>query len=322
MVRRINRNTPDVSVEGYEPDRKMRRLDWGLLEYFRAAGKLQHVTKAAIALGTSQPALSRALKRLEDDLGVPLFDRKGRAISLNRYGEILLRRVGLALAHVESGQMEIADMIAGDTGVVNLGFLRTLGTHFVPQLVRQFIAHHPNTRFAFTQTQSAQLADKLYEGELDLIITSSPPTASRYKWTRVAIHDLVLIVPKFHPLAKRKEISLREVAGEHFVSFHKTHAVRSLTDKACKKAGFVPNYSFEADDWSSVPGFVAAGFGVAVAPLESSRFVGVRGLRITEPRVQRAVGVGWMEDRFMSLSAARFRDFAIAQYRKSQATDR
>src|SRR5689334_4395486 len=69
------------------------RIDWRQLEYFRVAGRLQHVTRAAERLGTSQPALSRTLARLEADLGVPLFDRVGRSIRLTRYGEMFLKRV-------------------------------------------------------------------------------------------------------------------------------------------------------------------------------------------------------------------------------------
>src|SRR5207247_4443654 len=87
----------------------MTKIDWHLLESFRVAGRLQHVTRAAEQLGTSQPALSRALARLHADMGVPLFERAGRSLRLTRYGELFLARVERALGEVEEGRRELAD---------------------------------------------------------------------------------------------------------------------------------------------------------------------------------------------------------------------
>src|ERR671926_45590 len=107
------------------------KTDWHLLECFRVAGRLQHVTRAAETLGTSQPALSRALARLQADLGVPLFQRAGRSLRLTRYGESFLARVERALSEIEEGRRELADLTEPERGVVALGFLRTLGAKFI-----------------------------------------------------------------------------------------------------------------------------------------------------------------------------------------------
>jgi DNA-binding transcriptional LysR family regulator len=285
------------------------RVDWRQLEYFRIVGRLQHVTRAAEQLGTSQPALSRTLARLEADLGVPLFDRIGRSIRLTRYGELFLKRVESALGQIEEGRRELADLTRPDRGTIALGFLRSLGAKYVPQLVRNFNAVHPEVRFTFTPNNSAALEEQLDSGDLDLAFTTVPVANSRLAWTRVTDQELVLIVPCNHRLAGRRHVALRDVADEPFVTFKRGHAFRRLTEGLCEEAGFVPSITFEGDDSSSVPGFVAAGFGVAIASEETASFSGVIGVRISVPSARRAIGIVWAKDRYLPAGARTFRDF-------------
>lgn len=289
-----------------------RPLDWTCLHYFRVAGRLQHVTRAAEALGLSQPALSRALARLEADLGVPLFQRAGRSVRLTRYGEAFLSRVERAWREIEEGRTELADIAGLKRGTVALGFLRTLGAKYVPQLVRRFSAQHPGVNFIFTPNNSATLEGQLVRGEVDIIFTTAPADDASFAYRRVDEQELVLIVARTHPLAKRRSVALRELAGESFVTFKRGHAFRDLTERLCAAEGFTPKISFEGDDSSSVPGFVAAGFGVAIVPRESSAVSGVAALTISAPVTRRPIGIAWLEDRYLSAGARAFRDFVIA----------
>src|SRR6266513_537667 len=121
----------------------MRKVDWHLLECFRAAGRHQHVSRAAEQLGTSQPAVSRAIARLESKLGVNLFERVGRSVVLTKKGRLFFQAVDRAHGEIE----EVQDYLFGRTELTSrtiaLGFLRTLGTHMVPQMVRQFKEQNP-----------------------------------------------------------------------------------------------------------------------------------------------------------------------------------
>lgn len=290
----------------------MDRTDWHLLECFRVAGRLQHVTRAAEELGTSQPALSRSLARLQSDLGVQLFQRVGRSIRLTKPGELFLSRVERALGEIDNGRRELADFKAADRGTVSLGFLRTLGARYIPELVRRFGRAHPAVRFTFVQNKSATIEAQLERGEVDLIFVAVPPGRGGLAWTHVADQQFALIVPRSHRLAGHRQVRLRDVANERFVSFKQGHAIRHMTDDLCKAAGFVPEISFEADDSSSVPGFVSAGFGIGIVPLEACAYADVATLRIVEPPARRAIGIAWMEGRYLPASARLFRDFATA----------
>ena len=113
-------------------------MEWQQLEYFQMLAKIQHMTKAAEQLSISQPALSRSIARLEDELGVPLFERQGRSIRLNRYGELFVKRVHNIMREYQAGLQEIQQIVDPNHGEVSLGFLHTLGTNVVPDLIRHF----------------------------------------------------------------------------------------------------------------------------------------------------------------------------------------
>jgi DNA-binding transcriptional LysR family regulator len=287
-----------------------RKTDWHLLESFRVAGRLQHVTRAALELGTSQPALSRALARLQADLGVPLFERAGRSLRLTRYGELFLARVERAHGEIEEGRRELVDLTEPGRGAVALGFLRTLGAKFIPELVRRFNVAHPHVRFTFAQNNSSEVEAQLEHGDLDLVFVAVPPGRPGLDWVRVFDQEFVLIVPRAHALARRRQVRLREVAKEPFVLFKQGHAIRRMTDDLCAAAGFTPSSRFEGDDSSSLPGFVAEGFGVAIVPPESARSANVVSLRISEPVARRPIGMAWMKGRYLPAGARLFRDFA------------
>jgi DNA-binding transcriptional LysR family regulator len=280
-------------------------MDWRQLEYFQAVARLQHVTRASAALGMTQPALSRAIARLERELGVPLFHHAGRSIRLTRYGEAFLPRVERALHEVGEGRRELADLTGEQTGTVALGFLRTLAAEYVPQLVRRFRVRHEDVRFVFSQDNTAVLTRELEAGRLDLIFIPGPLVDDRLTWTHIFDQGLELIVPSDHRLAKRRTIRLREAAGETFISYKAGHAMRLVVDDLCAAAGFQPRIAYEGEESSAVRGFVAAGLGVAVVPSSgpSSSFAV---LALNEPTARRNIGIVWAKDRYRSEAVRAF----------------
>jgi LysR family transcriptional activator of glutamate synthase operon len=292
----------------------MKPLKWTQLEYFAAIARLQHMSRAAAQLGVSQPALSRALATLEAELAVPLFDRVGRSIRLTRYGELFQKRVARALREIDDGRAELADMVGSKHGTVALGFLRSLGIRFVPQLVRNFSSFNEGVRFSFVQSNNAALEEQLLSGDLDLILNTTSLNKSAFEWRLVANQELVLIVSRSDPLARKRHIDLSELANRPFVTL-KQGNFRRLTEQLCHKAGFAPKIRFEADDSSSVPGFVSAGFGIAIVSPDSAEDSEVTALRISRPKANRMIGVAWPRDKYLSACARSFRDFAISQGR-------
>ncbi len=290
-------------------------IDWRHLRYFRTAGQLQHITRAAGELGTSQPALSRALAQLENGLGVSLFKHVGRSIVLTPHGEKFLNRVERAYREIDEGLLELADLTDPTAGTIALGFLRTFGVEYVPQLVRRFSERFPLVQFSLRPERSASLVELLEHGTLDLILSAMPTEKSLFSWASIGHQDLILIVSPSHRLAHRRSVALKEVATEPFVAFRKGGSIRSFTDELCAMAGFSPVIAFEAYDSSSVPGLVAAGLAIAVVPPEGGRFDGVVSLKITNPSPRRAMGIAWIRERHLPASVRAFRDFVLADSR-------
>lgn len=285
-------------------------MDWQQLEYFQLVARLQHVTQAAAQLKMTQPALSRAIARLEHEVGVPLFDRSARSLTLTRYGQAFLVHVESALHALDQGRRELADLAGLEHGLIALGFLPTLGTDYAPQLIRRFLHAHPNARFTLVQNVGADLESALLAGDLNLVFSYRPSASDAICWQQSGEQELVLAVPPGHRLAGRTKLKLAEAAGEPFVACVATNPIRPLTDELCRVAGFVPKIAFEATDSGGVRGFVAAGFGVALVPAIGYE-TGLRTLHITEPHALRAVGINWVKDRYLSVAEQTFRDFAL-----------
>lgn len=108
------------------------------LEYFRKVAETESFTKAAEQLFISQPALSRSIKFLENELGVPLFERKGRILKLNHYGEIFLEKVEESISALEEGKTLLKELVDPFTGTIRISFIHTLGNNLVPELISKF----------------------------------------------------------------------------------------------------------------------------------------------------------------------------------------
>jgi LysR family transcriptional regulator, transcription activator of glutamate synthase operon len=283
------------------------------LRWFVAVAERGRVTRAAEELHISQPALSRALARMQRGLGVNLFDRSGRNLRLNRYGEQYLEHARRALAELDSGRRAIEDMAGGERGPVSLGFAPTLSTWLVPALVSAFRAEHPGPRFQLHQDAVGQLVDALREGGVDLLITPRPGDPA-LTWHALGGERLQLVVPPGHRLAGRKRVPLGQAAGERFVMLKHAFDFRDLVEDLCRQAGFEPESGFEAEDIASARALVAAGLGVAVVPPLHGGADHARGgvqVELSDPTAVREIGIAWDERRYRSPVTELFRAFVM-----------
>ncbi|MCY7823882.1 LysR family transcriptional regulator [Bacillus spizizenii] len=292
-------------------------MEWEQLEYFQTLARIQHVTKAAETLSITQPALSRSIVRLENYLGVPLFDRQGRSITLNKYGERFLKRVDSIIKEFTEGREEIQSLLQPDQGEVSLGFLHTLGTTIVPNLIGAFKDQYPNVHFQLNQSHSNQLLDKLRSGELDLCLLASFPVESNIMWKPLWKEELFLFLPKHHVLATRQEITLNEIAHEPFVLMKEGFALRVTMDHIFEQVNITPNIVFEGEEAATIAGFVAAGLGVSILPdFKGLDQTNIAKVRISWPRFERIVGVSWIEGKYLSPVTENFKQYIINQFLK------
>lgn len=294
-------------------------MEWNQLEYFKVVAQLQHFTQAAKKLAISQPALSRSIAKLEEELGFPLFDRCGKSITLNQYGEIFLQHVELALQEITNGRQIIQDLLHPDHGTVSLAFLHSLGTNVVPTLLGRFRRLYPQIQFKLYQNGSTFILDQLSVGEIDLCLCASMPTKEAFGWTSLFTEELFVAVPVNHRLAARSHVQLQEIAGEPIVTFKKDYGLRILTDQLFKAAALQPDITFEGEEIMTVAGLVEAELGVALIPhIAGVDQIHIVFLPVSVPKCTRTIGMSWNKDKYLPPAAQKFKDFVIKSFSQAK----
>lgn len=289
-------------------------MELSSLSWFRTVARLEHMTRAAEELAITQSALSRAIRRLEGELGVPLFDRRGRGIRLNQYGAAFLARVERALRELDAATAEIRDLAGLDRGAVSLA---AGALHWLPGVLRPFRTAHPGVRFRVLQRSLTELHRLLETGEVDFCFIPAAVASPVVRWSYLGSSPISLLVPSSHRLAGGVRVALRELAEEELILGKPGDVLREIMDGYFRRAGFTPRVGCEADEPAAIEDFVAAGLGVAPIPgllKPTPDHAATRRVPITEPDCALTVGIAWNESRYLSDAARAFRRHAIAVY--------
>ena len=294
------------------------RMDTEALRWFQQVADGTTVTEVADIFGVSQPGVSRALDRLDKELGTPLLEKSGRVLRPTLAGATFKRHVDDLLHDLDDGLAAIDQLVDPETGSVSVAFQLSLGTWLIPHLVSQFRALHPGVTFSFAHSHDVVGSAQIASGMIDVQISSRRPRNPAMHWRRLLIEQLFLAVPADHALAHRDSARLADVAEDPFVMLGATWELRQLTESLCAAAGFAPKVAFEGDDVSMVTGFVGAGLGVAIvpsmglAPSARPRGDGPVLVAISDPGAVRDIGMAWSRERRLLPSAALFREFVLS----------
>ncbi|MBF6471847.1 MULTISPECIES: LysR family transcriptional regulator [Nocardia] len=290
------------------------------LEWFTTLAELERVGAAADRLHLAQPTLSRMLARLERRIGVELFDRHGKRITLNEFGRIYYEHARRAQAELDAAEQAIADRSDPAGGVVRLSFQHSFGGSLVPQLISGFRRVSGRITVTLWQGAAEAVTERVLAGDADLGIVSPRPAVAGVGWRTVLRQPLVLAVPPEHRLAGRRQVRLAEVADAQFVTMHHGFGMRRIFDELCAAADIRPRIAFESSDLVTVAGLVSAGLGVAILPGEDPPSTGPLSGPVTVPLTDagaaRAVGLIWPASATPSDAVRRFRDFTEDRARR------
>lgn len=239
------------------------------IESFVAAADTLHFGEAARRVHVTQPALSRQIQALESELGVALFDRKGRGVVLTHAGKTFLKEAVRILDQVERAIERTRRVGEGEAGLLRIGFVASLTFSLVPVLLRQFRKQAPGVRLKLKEMGTAEQVAALHADELDVGLAHPP------LFRREGLHvrhlqeePIVAVLPAGHRLAEREELAASELADEPFVTYPRRMGP-GLFDRivaVCQRAGFSPNIVQEAALVPTIIGLVAGGIGVALVP--------------------------------------------------------
>ena len=285
------------------------------LRYFVRLAEVRHYTRTAEQLGISQPSLSHAINQIEAELGVPLFEKSGRNTTLTRFGEEFLECAEHSLSILDAG-IETLQRYGRGEGVVRLGFLRTLGINYIPQLTSDFLKADPdcNVQFSFHSGLSSELLEDLIQRKYDFVFCSEPDPALGLNAVAVDSQELVVIVPKDHPLAERESISLAETLPYPAVCFAEGSGLRKIVDRMYDAVGGKPASVVETEEDEVIAGLVSSGFGTAVVPyMDMLEKLEVSVLKIIDPPYSRNFFMVQNDAAFLTSAAQRFRSFVLGR---------
>ncbi|ORW97342.1 LysR family transcriptional regulator [Mycobacterium sp. IEC1808] len=279
----------------------------GDYEWFVTLAELQHVTSAAEQLHIAQPTLTRMLARLERRLGVALFDRSGKRLTLNTYGRIFYEHARRAQSELDSARRAIDDLANPAVGEIRLGFLSSFGSTVVPRLIAAFTAAAPRVAFTLEEGAAESIGDLVRSGSIDLGVVSPRPRDPNLAWRSLFRQRLGVAFPSDHALAGAATVSMSDLADEAFVAMRPGFGMRRLLDELCAAAQFQPRIVLQSANLTTTAGLVAARLGISLMPIAGSEHApGVSVLPLADADAYRDVGLIWNSGRPLSRPA---RDF-------------
>jgi LysR family transcriptional regulator, transcription activator of glutamate synthase operon len=284
------------------------------LRYLVALADERSFTRAAAREHVAQPALSQQIRRLEDELGLPLVDRTTRRVALTGAGKLLTERARRVIAEVEAARAELGELAGIRTGRVTIGAMQTLGPFDLPRLLATFHARYPEIELSVREEASDTLAEMVRADAVDLALLSVTDRIDRQglELHELAREDLIALLPARHPLADRGRVRVAELAGEDFISFREGWAMRHLLTQAAREAGFEPRVAFESNETTRIRALVERGLGVALLARSAAADgdSGVRVVAISDPRPSRDVTLAWRAGRRLSPPAGALLELA------------
>ncbi len=243
-------------------------MNYNHLWYFKEVAELLHFTKAADNLYISQPALSRSISQLEFDLGVRLFDKVGRNVTLTAAGEFLYNQIIENISGIDNGIEETRKLSECDRQTIRIAAMHSMYANYLPELILRHKKNAFNTKFHLEYKGTSQIIEEVAHDKFDFGICSdfeletAPKSLERFP---VRTEKLVFISGKNHKLVDRQNIELKELIDEKFVVYLNTpNGLNAPLKKACHRAGFEPNIVIEGYNDYGVFGHVSAGEGISI----------------------------------------------------------
>ncbi len=285
------------------------------LRYFVRVAEEENVSRAALKLHVSQPALSRQVRDLEEELGFPLLERTAKSVRLTPAGRVFLVEARAALRRVEEGVQAARAVATGQRGELHVGYAPSLTARILPPALRAFQAEFPKVRVRLHDLSTEEMLAGLRAGELQLafIVRLGPKMLRGLRFEELARDSFCLAVAPGHPLARRRTVSLAQVAREPLVTYSRKdypEAHHQLEDLFAA-IGHKPRIVEEHDSVSSLIAGIEAGAGVAIVPESLTCTAGPRLKLIpfSPPLQPLIIGAAWLrarlapaDERFLALA--------------------
>jgi DNA-binding transcriptional LysR family regulator len=224
-------------------------------------------TKAASHSYLTQPSLSKAVKKLEDELHVELFDRSTRSLRLTDAGKIVFQQGQKALGALEELDILLDELKEIVIGEIKMGVPPLIGTLFFPRIARQFHEKYPKVTLELVELGAKRISQMVESGEIDLGIIVLPASDTKFDVFPFIQDEFVLYLHEDHRLAKNKVVTLSDLKDEKFILFSEDFALHDYIKQSCEEAGFTPEISYQSSQWDLIIELVSSNLGITLMPI-------------------------------------------------------
>lgn len=294
------------------------------LRYFISVVRFGGVGAAAEAHFVTQPAVSAQLKKLEEEVGEPLFERRGRRMILTPAGDHLVRSAESVLNQMDALEASLARFKGLETGTLRMGNIDAASIYVLPEIYRAFHSQYPGIQIEIVVGDTRALIDALNRGEIELATTTLPTDENKLSTRPFYRERLVAVASAGHPLATRKRVTLGDLVEHGLIVYPARSTTRRLIDAVFAKHGVPTHATMEISSPEAIRRLTQAGLGVSILPDAVVKAGIDRGLLVALPvpgaRFERHIGMVYRARAGLSPAARTFLEMVEAEFPDNKAT--
>jgi len=288
-------------------------MNFRQLEIFLAVAEKQSFVKASMALFIAQSAVSIAIRKLEDELDLKLFNRNNKRVELTSEGQALLSHAKRIMTQARDAKLELAEMSALKKGEVKLGVPAMLASYFLPSHLVDFKKQYPNIKITIIDEGTRLIRQHLDHGVIDMGIINLDEPIEDIESHPVIHEEMLLCLSPSHPLAKRRSIKFSELKDQRFILYREGYFLREIVNRMCRKHDLEPRIDFEVNLVHLMKTLVLSDLGISFCLRsvleEETELVGIP----FKPALELNFGIAWKQNSYLSKANQAFADFMISR---------
>jgi len=287
------------------------------LRYFVAVADEGSFSRAAAKVRVAQPSLSQQIRKLEAEVGQPLFDRLPRSIVLTEAGRCLIDYARQILASIGDARRCVDELKSEIAGGLSVGAIPTIAPYVLPELIGKFQKHYPEVTLEIVEDVTDGITRRVEAGELDVALASTCQQSPTLRRESLGNEPLLALVPKGHPLAKKTLVTLDDLKSQRFLLLHEMHCLSQQVNHLLAVRRLRPEVALAGSQLGTIANMVAAAIGVSIVPqmmVKHQATPGCVSLPFAPPVPERELNLLYNPLRFQSKAAAAFRREAAAAF--------
>ncbi|MDH9599573.1 cidABC operon transcriptional activator CidR [Staphylococcus capitis] len=286
-------------------------MDIKHMKYFVEVVKQGGMTNASKSLYIAQPTISKAIKDIEAEMAVPLFDRSKRNLVLTDAGKIFFNKCKEIISLYDNLPTEINSLYGLETGHINISMSAVMSMRKFIGILGDFHQLYPNITYNLIESGGKTTENLILNDEVDIGVTTLPVDHHLFESISLNKEDLRVVLHREHPLAYKTKIKMEELAEENFILFNEDFYLNDKIIENTKNAGFVPNMASQISEWNVIENLIINKLGITILPATISELLNddVKMIQLENANTEWELGVVWKKDKRLSHATNKWIEF-------------